>query len=275
MGPDKAMAAKPGREAEGLYARHAGQGPAVILLHGLFGSGANLGMLARSLRESFLVYNPDLPSHGRSCWLSEPDLTTMADVLFRWMTDEGPAHAHLVGHSLGGKVAMQLALDHPDRVDSLVVADIAPVAYPPRHDGVFDALVAVDNARCETREEAAEAMGLHIEDERVIQFLLTSLQRTDDGTLAWRFDLQGIAAGYPELLAAPAGDRAFAGPVLFIKGGESDYIRDAHRERITAFFPAATLKVMPGCGHWLHAEQPQLFNRIVARFLADAVEQSV
>lgn len=268
------MAGQPRREIEGLYARHAGQGPAVILLHGLFGSGANLGMLARSLRETYLVYNPDLPGHGRSCWLAEPDLPSMADVLYRWMTDEGLAGAHLVGHSLGGKVAMQLALDHPDKVESLVVADIAPAAYPPRHDGVFDALMAVAVANCGSREEAAELMALHVQDERVIQFLLTSLQRSDTGTLAWRFDLHGIAANYPALLAAPAGEHVFNGPVLFIKGGDSDYISDAHRERIADYFPAATLEVMPGCGHWLHAEQPEPFNRIVGRFLSGVAEQS-
>lgn len=252
----------------GLYARRAGQGPAVILLHGLFGSGANLGALARSLRESFLVYSPDLPNHGRSEWLDDPSLPAMADRLNRWMEGEGVSHAHLVGHSLGGKVAMQLALDHPGRVDSLVVADIAPVAYPPRHDGVFSALRAVAAADCGSREEAAGLMARHLEDERVIQFLLTSLQRDGDGVLAWRFDLEGIEAAYRALSAAPVEGRSFDGPVLFIKGGDSGYISEASRVAITRYFPAATLEEMPGCGHWLHAEQPERFNRIVAGFLA-------
>lgn len=240
----------------------------MVLLHGLFGSGANLGALARSLRESFLVYNPDLPNHGRSGWLDKPDLPHMADALQDWMQSEGLAHAHFVGHSLGGKVAMQVALTSPDSVESLVVADIAPVAYPPRHDVVFAALAAVEAAHCENREEAAEVMAGHIQDVRVIQFLLTSLQRGDTGSLAWRFDLRGIEAAYPALSAAPGGGGAYTGPVLFIKGGESDYLAQSQRAVIKGLFPAATLKIMPGCGHWLHAEQPRVFNRIVERFLA-------
>jgi esterase len=237
-------------------------------LHGLFGSGANLGALARSLRESFLVFNPDLPNHGRSPWLENPDLPRMADALQDWMRAEGLACAHLVGHSLGGKVAMQVALNYPDRVVSLVVADIAPVAYPPRHDAVFAALAAVETARCGSREEAVRVMARHIEDEPVIQFLLTSLQRDDSGSLAWRFDLHGIEAAYTALSAAPGGGQCFDGPVLFIKGGDSDYIAESQRPLITGLFPAATLQVMPDCGHWLHAEQPRVFNRIVGRFLA-------
>jgi esterase len=240
----------------------------VVLLHGLFGSGANLGALARSLRESFLVYNPDLPNHGRSGWLEKPDLPRMAETLRDWMRAEGLAHAHLVGHSLGGKVAMQVALAYPDSVESLVVADIAPVAYPPRHDAVFAALAAVESAQCRRREEAASVMARYIKDARVIQFLLTSLQRDDSGSLAWRFDLHGIEDAYPALSAAPGGGQCFSGPVLFIKGGDSDYIREAHRGAIKGLFPAASLKVIPDCGHWLHAEQPRVFNRIVGRFLA-------
>lgn len=231
-------------------------------------------MLARSLRESFLVFSPDLPNHGRSVWLAEPGLPAMAAVVYRWMQDEGLPRAHLVGHSLGGKVAMQLALDHPDSVASLVVADIAPVAYPPRHDGVFAALRAVAEARCSRREQAAELMASQVQDERVIQFLLTSLQRTGDGTLAWRFDWQGMEENYAALLAAPGDGCSYSGPVLFIKGGESDYIREAHRAAISRSFPGATLEVMPGSGHWLHAEQPDIFNRIVGRFLAAATGQA-
>jgi esterase len=252
----------------GLHAKRAGQGPAVILLHGLFGSGANLGALARSLREEFAVFSPDLPNHGRSCWSVNPDLPGMADSLCRWMDEEGLSRAHLVGHSLGGKIAMLLALRYPGRIESLVVADIAPVNYTAHHDGVFAALAAVADGQCASREEAARLMAPHLKEDAVIQFLLTSLQRDAQGQYGWRFDLEGIRAAYPALLAAPQGEQSYPGPVLFIKGGDSDYIQAQYWPAITSFFPAATVKVMPDCGHWLHAEKPQLFNGIVGRFLA-------
>jgi len=254
----------------GLYAKRAGQGTAVILLHGLFGSGANLGALARNLREEFAVFNPDLPNHGRSNWSVDPDLPGMADSLCRWMDEEGLPRAHLVGHSLGGKVAMQLAVRDPGRVESLVVADIAPVKYTAHHDGVFAALAAVADGQCASREEAARLMAPHLQEDAVIQFLLTSLLRDAGGQYGWRFDLEGIRAAYPALQAAPQGGRSYPGPVLFIKGGDSDYIQAQHKLAITSFFPAATVKVMPDCGHWLHVEKPQMFNGIVARFLASS-----
>ena len=250
-----------------LYARRVGQGLVVVLLHGLFGSGANLGALARSLRESFLVYSPDLPNHGRSPWLDGPELPGMARVLHHWMAAEGIGRAHLVGHSLGGKVAMQLALSHPDRVRSLVVADIAPVDYPPRHDSVFAALQAVAATRCESRQAAAEVMAGHIQESGVIQFLLASLQSVGGGAYRWRFNLDGLRVDYPALCEAPSSAGSYQGPVCFIKGSESDYILEEHREGILSRFPGAQLKVIPGCGHWLHAEKPEMFNRLVSRFL--------
>jgi len=253
--------------SSGLYVRKAGEGPAVVLLHGLFGSGANLGALARSLRDAYTVYSPDLPNHGRSAWLEAPDLSRMADVLRRWMDGEGLARASLVGHSLGGKVAMQYALEAPARVASLVVADIAPVEYPARHDEVFAALAAVADGHCADRAAAAGVMAKHLREEEVVEFLLASLQRGADGAMAWRFDRRGIESAYPALRAAPAGGSTYPGPVLFIQGGDSDYILKRHRRAITTLFPAATVTVMTGCGHWLNAQQPERFNAIVRRFL--------
>jgi len=253
--------------SSGLHVRATGAGPPAILLHGLFGSGANLGALARSLQDAYRVFSPDLPNHGRSAWLHEPDLPGMAAALRGWMDAEGLARVHLVGHSLGGKVAMQCALDEPARVAALVVADIAPVAYAARHDEVFAALAAVADGHCEDRAAAAGLMASYLGDEQVIGFLLASLQRTARGFMDWRFDLRGIRSAYPALLAAPGAGSSYPGPTLFIKGGESDYILEDHRSAIAALFPAATVKVVAGCGHWLHAEKPELFSSIVRRFL--------
>lgn len=254
--------------ATDLYVKQAGDGPAVVLLHGLFGASANLGALARALQATCSVFSVDLPGHGRSAWLADFTLPAMAERLRAWLDDAGLSCAHFVGHSLGGKVAMELALQQPQRVSSLAVADIAPVAYQAHHDAVFAALEAVASRPCTSREEAGARMAQYLDEDSVIQFLLSSLQRDAQGHYHWRFDLLGLSAAYPALLAAPAGDRIYAGPVLFIKGGASDYIQPQFWPAVQRLFPAATLEVMAGCGHWLHAEKPVLFNSIVARFLA-------
>lgn len=241
----------------------------MVLLHGLFGSGNNLGALARALQDSRSVYSVDLPNHGRSGWLEPMTLTSLADSIAGWMTHNGLTGAQFVGHSLGGKVAMQLALMQPRLVSALVVADIAPVDYPPHHDGVFAALDAVAQGRCSSRSAAAELMASHLQETQVIQFLLTSLRREHDGIYRWRFNLEGLKRDYSGLRAAPGPAAPYAGPVLFIKGGESNYIRESNRGQILSLFPQAGVKIMPGCGHWLHAERPTLFNSLVRRFLLD------
>ncbi len=251
----------------GLHASRLGSGPPVLLLHGLFGSGANLGALARALQDRFTVFSLDLPNHGRSDWLEEGSLDAMAGAVAGWMQHHGLQAAALVGHSLGGKVAMELALRRPALARALVVADIAPVPYPAHHDEVFAALDAVAAADCRSRQEAAQLMAGHLAEPAVVQFLLTSLQRRSEGTYRWRFNLEGLKRDYRMVRDAPDPAAPYRGPVLFVKGGASDYIREAHRTHILALFPRADVKVMPGCGHWLHAERPALFNGIVRRFL--------
>lgn len=255
-----------------LYVKPLGEGPAVVLLHGLFGAGGNLGTLARALQDEYTVFAVDLPNHGKSGWLATPSLPAMAESVRDWMDAERLSEAHFVGHSLGGKVAMQLALQSPARVQSLTAADIAPVSYMPSHEPVFTALQEVVASPCTSRAEAATRMATYIDADSVIQFLLSSLQRNEQGIYHWRFDLAGLQSSYAALLAAPEEDGPFPGPVLFIKGGASDYILERQWPATQALFPAATVRVMPDCGHWLHVEKPQLFNSIVARFLA-SVEQ--
>ena len=239
----------------------------MILLHGLFGSGANLGALSRALREHFSVYSLDLPSHGRSEWLQPLTMSTLTAAVGDWLDDAAYERAHIVGHSLGGKVAMELALSRPGQLASLTVADIAPVAYSARHDAVFAALEAVSQARCVSREVARALMSEYLVEETVVQFLLTSLVRTGDGVMAWRFVLRGIFNAYLSFLAAPEGGRYYDGPVQFICGAESDYIREEHHPAIDAFFPKASLQVISGAGHWLHAEQASAFNELVLLFI--------
>ncbi len=250
-----------------LHYTRSGNGHPVVLLHGLFGSGSNLGALARALHDSHSVYSVDLPNHGRSGWLENSTLETMADCLAYWLRRQGLPSAQLVGHSLGGKVAMQLALAQPQLVSALVVADIAPVDYPPDHDGVFAALEAVAVGQYTSRSEAGESMATYIQEEPVVQFLLASLRRDASGVYRWRFNLEGLTRGYGAVRAQPTAIGPYRGPVLFIKGGDSNYIRQEHRRHILSLFPRAGVKIMPGCGHRLHVERPSLFNSLVRRFL--------
>jgi len=241
----------------------------VVLLHGLFGSGNNLGALARALQDCRCVFTVDLPNHGRSDWMEEATLPAMADCLRDWMLHRGIHSAQIVGHSLGGKVAMQLALSQPQLVSALVVADIAPVEYPPHHNEVFDALDAVAAAACDSRAAAAQLMARHLAEDQVVQFLLASLRRDSDGVYRWRFNLEGLKRGYAAVRAEPDMRAPYRGPVLFIKGGDSKYIMEAHRSHILHLFPGAAMKIMSGCGHWLHAQRPSLFNSLVRRFLLE------
>ena len=229
--------------------------------------GSNLGALARSLQDRYRVHSVDLPNHGRSGWLVPANIPRMAQSLLSWMDGQGLDSAALVGHSLGGKVAMELAQQHASRVKALVVADIAPVDYRAHHRDEFAALTAVDQAQCRSRAEAGEILTQYLENDMVIQFLLMNLARNTDGSYGWRFNLSEILASYKAMRAAIDTGTPYTGPVLFIKGGDSDYIGEKHQSRILALFPGAQLKVMPGCGHWLHAEQPRLFNNLVGRFL--------
>ncbi|MBA6411967.1 alpha/beta fold hydrolase [Parahaliea sp. F7430] len=257
-----------------LYSSSAGSGPNVLLLHGLFGMGSNLGALARALEDSFCVHSLDLPNHGRSEWIEQMSLEHLASAVQGWAERKGMTALSLVGHSLGGKVAMRMALDNPALVTSLVVADIAPVAYPPRHAAVFSALAAVAEAGPRSRREAQDYMAQYIEEPGVRQFLSLSLQRDQQGLYRWRFNREGLERDYGAVRDTLVSMEAYTGPTLFVKGELSDYIKPQYKEAIEALFPRAQLKVIPNTGHWLHAEQPRLFNAVVKRFLTESSAES-
>lgn len=250
-----------------LFHREAGSdGVPVVLLHGLFGAGDNLGVLARQLAATRRVVQVDLRNHGQSPHHGYMDLSTMAGDVVALMDTLGIAQADIVGHSLGGKVAMQIALNQPQRVRRLVIADIAPVAYGRGHDTVFAALHAVDLAALQSRSDAERMMAPFIDEPALRQFLLKSLQRGDDGGYRWRFNLAALEANYDALRAAPGGE-PFAGPTLFIRGGRSDYVSAAHEPLLRRLFPHHRLETIAEAGHWVHGEQPALFNALVLQFL--------
>jgi len=244
-----------------------GEGPDVVLLHGLFGQGGNLGSIARALQHEFRVHTPDLPDHGHSQWTAEPSIDGYANAIATWMAERRLPYAHFVGHSLGGKVAMQLALSKPALVDKLVVADIAPVAYPPGHDDVFAGMAAVAAGRCGSRQEAAALLAQHIREPAVVQFLQLSLRREADGVYQWRLNREGLEVGYAHLRAALAADVPFDGDALFIRGGDSNYVTEAAVPEIERLFSHVAIETIAGTGHWLHAEKPAVFNALVLDFL--------
>jgi len=242
-----------------IYASTLGQGPDVLLLHGLFGQGSNLRRVAKVLAPEFRVHCLDLPDHGRSVWLEEASLADYAQAIMRWMSESGIASAHVVGHSLGGKVAMQLALSHASLVNRLLVADIAPVAYVAQHANVFEALQQVAEARCQSRQAAGEILAGLIEDTGVRGYLLMGLEMRA-GTYDWRFNVQGLLRGYARLCAAPAFEYAFTGQTLFLRGADSDYVRAEHEIIMKQWFTESHLVSLAAAGHWLHVDQPEAFS---------------
>ncbi len=251
-----------------LQVKQQGQGDDVITLHGLFGSRENLGVISRGLAPSFRVHGLDLRNHGRSPHHEAMNYQVMAEDVLAYMDECGIENTHLVGHSMGGKVAMTLALLAPERVNRLVVIDIAPVTYrEQRHDAILQGLSAMPLADLTSRNEADQFLSAYEPEPAVRQFLLKNLHRTGQGSFAWRMNLTAIINHYPAILAGQQAEQPFAGATLFIKGGASDYILPEHREPVLALFPAATVRVIPGAGHWVHAQKPELVVRTLLRFL--------
>ncbi|MEM1403008.1 MAG: alpha/beta fold hydrolase [Pseudomonadota bacterium] len=250
----------------GLHASVRGSGDPIILLHGLFGMGSNLGGIARLLAETHEVHQIDLPNHGRSSWIDAMSLSDMAEQLLLYLREHKLASAGFVGHSLGGKVAMQIAMLDASAVSFLVIADIAPIEYPASHDAVFAGIGAVERARPTSRQEAASYLEAHIAESAVVQFLLLSLKKEGD-VYVWRFNDRVIRDHYEELRSVPQGS-PYPGPALFVSGALSDYWPAHAQEETLRLFPAAELYCIDGTGHWLHAEKPDEFNSVVGAFLA-------
>ncbi len=244
-----------------LHAVRAGDGPAVVLLHGLFGSGRTLGVVARRLvAEGFSAVSLDLRNHGASGHAAGMAYSVMAGDVAETLDALGVGAAAVLGHSMGGKVAMALAGAAPGRVERLVVADIAPVAYPPHFRGYAEAMLAVPAGA--SRGEADAALAGVVPDAGVRAFLLQN--RVPGG---WRFGLAEIAAGLPEVEGWDGPGGRYRGPVLVVEGGRSGYVGAAGRAAFDAAFANVRYAVLAGAGHWLHAEEPVAFGDAVVGFL--------
>jgi pimeloyl-ACP methyl ester carboxylesterase len=245
-------------------------GRPLVVLHGLFGSARNWATLARRFAEDRPVICADLRNHGASPWAEAMDYPTLAADLAALIDRRGLDRPAVLGHSMGGKAAMRLALDRPDAVERLVVLDIAPVPYGDRHSAYVEAMRAVPVDRLSRRTEADAYLAEAVPEAPLRAFLLQNLV-SSDGALAWRINLAAIAAAMADLVAwpdPPAG-RTFDGPTLVLRGGASDYVGEAGEAAIARLFPAATVETIPGAGHWAHAEQPDAVFRKVADFLED------
>lgn len=250
-----------------LHFETSGQGEPLVMMHGLFGSLENLGAISRLLESHFTLYRLDLRNHGRSFHADSMSFDDMAKDLLRFMDDQGLAKAHVFGHSLGGKVAMVAACMQPERINKLVVADIAPVSYPSHHNAILDGLRHVDVDAISSRREADEQLAVFVNEPRVRQFILKSLERDQDGSFRWRLNIPVILEDYDDLRQSVCDNRSFAGPTLFLKGGRSNYITDRRHAEIQAKFPHAQIVTIDGAGHWLHAEKPQAVAEAVLNFL--------
>lgn len=249
-----------------LYARITGDGPPLVLLHGLFGSNENLGGLARALNNQYTIYGLDLRNHGRSPHATSMDYPDMAADVDETLARHGLNEAIILGHSLGGKIAMQLALSTPDRVSSLIAVDIAPIVYDRRHDQELEALHNLNLSNIQSRNEADAALADRIPNPAIRQFLLKNLTRTDGG-FTWRIPLDTIYHESSRIAAAPSAMGPYNGPTLFVRGENSDYIPAAAEYAINERFPNATIVTLSDVGHWPHSESPDKFVHTIARFL--------
>lgn len=250
-----------------LYYREFGQGTPVVILHGLFGFSDNWQTLAKALSEDHLVITPDLRNHGRSPHAPTHSYPEMAEDLRVFLDSHGIYATSLIGHSMGGKVAMQFALEHPDRVERLVVVDIAPGAAESNHKGIFEALLSLNINELKTREEADAILQQRIPEASIRQFLLKNLTRHPDGSFAWKMNLPVLWAHYADILA-PVEGGPFDKPTLFVRGSRSQYIQGSDLPLIRSLFPQARVETIEGAGHWVHADKPQELLALLRAFLA-------
>ena len=234
--------------------------PQVLIVHGLFGSARNWGAIAKRLSVDRQVIAVDMRNHGESAWQDTNTYLDMAQDLAS--VSSGPMD--VVGHSMGGKAAMVLALQAPELVRRLVVADIAPVAYAHTQMPMIDAMRSVNLSLVETRRDADAQLANSVDDAGVRAFLLQSL---DVKARRWRLNLDVLAADMDAILGFPDVRGAYDAPTLFLSGGDSDYVLDEHRANIREKFPKARFARIPGVGHWLHAEKPRAFEDTVRLFL--------
>ena len=249
-----------------LNYRTAGEGRPLVIVHGLFGSGDNWQTVAGKF-PGWKAYLPDLRNHGESPWLDAFNLPAIAGDLADFARELSLPLCPWIGHSLGGKALMELALTHPDRVSGIAVLDMTPKQSVPRYPGFVAALLGLDLETVTGRTDAQAKLEPHISDKATLQFLLKSLvpDRHRPGRWRWRLNLEILDRDYAEIWKALEPGRSWDGPALFLYGGASDYFQPGDEVLARSFFPRAAFAEVPGAGHWLHAEKPaEVVNALTA-----------
>jgi esterase len=240
----------------------------LLVLHGLFGAAINWRLISQALAVTRDIYALDLRNHGRSPHESSMSFPDMAADIQEFIDTHRLPPCAILGHSLGGKVAMQAVLTRPEQFTRLIVADIAPKYYPPRHEDIFAAIDTINKSAIASRQQADELVKSILPEQATRLFLLTNLRRDDDGKFGWRINMDAIRGNYEMISGPPVAPGArYDKAVLFIKGARSPYIKDTDWPEIRRLFPQAQLKTIEQAGHWVHIEQPEEFLEIVKPFL--------
>ncbi len=252
-----------------LHYKTYGEGKPVIIMHGLFGSGDNWRTIATHLASDYRCIVVDMRNHGRSPHDEEMNFRLMSEDIRELMTDLGYTQVSLIGHSMGGKVAMTFALMYPELVDNLIVVDIATKKYQPQHQTVIKAIEAVDPKQMEDRAEAEQILAQYLgDDQSTILFLMKNLTRLQSGGFSWKANMPVIIKSYDLLIDEVVSASVYDKACLFVRGENSKYIRDEDIPEIKLLFPAAEIKTISGAGHWVHADAPEAFVRIAEGFLS-------
>ena len=238
--------------------------PPVMIVHGLYGSGRNWGVIAKRLSDQFFVITVDLRNHGDSPWLDTHNYHVMADDLVEVINSLN-IKPNIIGHSMGGKAAMVLALKRPNLVRSLIIADIAPVKYEHDQSQFIEAMQKVDLSKVEKRSDATLALSKFVEDKSLQNFFTQSL---DIKAKRWKLNLKVLRSEMSEILSFPKIESEFSGHSLFLKGEKSDYIKPEHRKLIKSLFTKARFATFKEAGHWLHAEKPREFESAARLFFS-------
>jgi len=244
-----------------------GQGEPLIILHGLFGTLDNWQTVAKKLAEQYWVFIVDQRNHGRSPHDPEMNYKIMAEDLQQFMEQQWIHKAFVLGHSMGGKTAMQFAIDYPEMVEKLIAVDIGPFSKSGGHELIFDALLSIDLKNIKNRKAADDILGEKISDFGVRQFLLKNLTRDKTGNYSWKMNLPVLFSHYKEILAAVKVSDPFEGETLFISGARSNYINEEDFSSYKNIFPNAQLETIENAGHWVHSDQPEQLLQKTLNFL--------
>lgn len=250
-----------------LFNREFGEGSPLIIVHGLFGSSDNWYSIAKKFSLDFEVHTLDLRNHGNSPHHDEFNYKIMTRDLDHYLKEKGITKTSIIGHSMGGKLAMNFTLKNPERIQNLIVIDIAPRSYPVHHDLIIDSLLEIDLHKYHKRNEVDEVLSEMIPSIRVRQFLLKNLKKEENGAFTWKINLRAINDNIENIVSGITSKNSFNGKTLFIAGDKSNYIRPVDEEHIIDLFPNAEVIYLPKVGHWVHAEAPDLLYDTIINFI--------